>query len=305
MERGEARGDGTDRTAHLQGGADWAYVGDAPGSIFSVFTWYRRLMQFYFGARSPTAPFFVARDRARPYTYTAAMSDLHEMLRRVGDDLEYGLHGLRVEGFNSFREECGEELAVVQGGWKPGSEARYARFDVGEVIAGAAHVAGVANPYRADRRRPAPREVQRVRPVRHGDQRARDDSALATRAPPAHDGADVHGAAGAIFVTAPPAAVPAAVPVVRRTDTAQVADALFGARRTAPVAPATVLPVAAATPLPLPVLSPRPVIPNPNPNTAPSPFQLPPPPPPQQRRSPSPTLPPLERRVTRAMAQEP
>ena len=287
LERGEARGDGTDRNAHLEGGADWAYVGDAPGSIFSVFHWYRLLMQFYFGPRRATDPFFMARDRVRPYTYSAAYTDLKTMLLRVGDDDEYGLHGLRVEGYNQFRTELGEELAQVQGLWKPGSDSRYARFDVGEVMSGPAHVAGVANPYNADRRRPAPRDLQRVRPVRHGEQRARDDAMVGANAPPVHDRVDAHGAAGAIFVASPPLVAAPAVRPAGGMPAAMVAGALFGAP---PPRPAGAMPpVQAATPnLHAPHHGPD--------------FRLvPPPPPQQQRRVASPDVPPLERRVTRTM----
>ena len=58
-------------------------------------------MSFYDGPRDPASPFFMARDRQRPYTYTAAKSDLKVFLLRVGTDAEYGLHGLRVEGYNT------------------------------------------------------------------------------------------------------------------------------------------------------------------------------------------------------------
>ena len=276
IERGQARGDGTDRRAHLEGGADWAYVGDAPGSILSVFMWYRRLMQFFSGPRDPTSPFFLARDMVRPYTYTAGMSDLKQMLQRVGTDLAYGLHGLRVEGFNRWRAANGEELAVAQGLWQPGSEARYIRFDTGEVLSGPSAVAGVANPYVSDRQRPQPRELQRVRPVGH--RRAMDDMDVARpAAAPATGGGDGHGAAGAVFVLRPtvPAPVAAVVPAVRPgVADARLADALFGAATARAV---VAEPMGAATPVAAPT-------------TVSS-----------TRASPSPPpLPPVERRHTRA-----
>ena len=134
IERPAARGDGTDRGASQRGGSDWAYVGDAPDSILSPFKWYRMLMQFYSGPREETEPFFMARDRVRPYTYSAAMADLKAMLSRVTSDLDYGLHGARVEGYNRAKKACGEDAAVAQGGWKPGSNSRYDRFDLARDI---------------------------------------------------------------------------------------------------------------------------------------------------------------------------
>ena len=76
----------------------------------------------------------MARDRVRPYTYSAAMADLKAMLSRVTSDLDYGLHGARVEGYNRAKKACGEDAAVAQGGWKPGSNSRYDRFDLARDI---------------------------------------------------------------------------------------------------------------------------------------------------------------------------
>ena len=136
IERPTARGDGSDRAAAREGGSDWSYVGDCPGSILSPFLWYRRLMAFYTGPRDSTSPFFMAKDRVRPYTYPAAMSDLKTLVRRVQpDDDHYGIHGARVEGYNKAKLVAGEELAVAHGGWKPGSNSKYDRFDLTRVFA--------------------------------------------------------------------------------------------------------------------------------------------------------------------------
>ena len=35
-------------------GEDWVYLGDAKDSVFSVFTWYRRVQAFHGGPREPT-----------------------------------------------------------------------------------------------------------------------------------------------------------------------------------------------------------------------------------------------------------
>ena len=53
-----------------------------------------------------------ARAHAPPYTYTAAMKDFKTLLRRVSpNDTEYGLHGLRVAGWNLAGAAVDPELA--------------------------------------------------------------------------------------------------------------------------------------------------------------------------------------------------
>lgn len=119
--RPESRGDG-----------DWAYVGDAPGTIFSVLKWLKALVAFWPEGRRPDAPFFMASDRVRPYTYTCAMSDFRGHIRRVGwDPALYALHGLRVGGYNASLHVNGEELTVLHGGWSSAATAsRYRRWSV-------------------------------------------------------------------------------------------------------------------------------------------------------------------------------
>ena len=93
-------------------------------------------MSFYDGPRDPTAPFFMAKDRRRPYTYAAACTDLKMMLRRVSpEDTEFGLHGLRVQGYNDAKDGDDAEMAGAHGGWQPGSHSRYARFRLERVFA--------------------------------------------------------------------------------------------------------------------------------------------------------------------------
>lgn len=130
IERPEARGDGTDRGAARQGGSDWAYVGAVPGHILDPFRWYRLLMQFYRDGREPTEPFFMARDRVRPYTYSAGRSDMQALIGRVQLDADFAPHGLRVGGYNDAKAGAGEDLATAHGLWKPGSNSRYDRFDL-------------------------------------------------------------------------------------------------------------------------------------------------------------------------------
>ena len=147
IERAEARGDGTDRGASRQGGSDWSLIGDVPSSIMSPFTWYRRFMAFFPNGRNPTDPFFLSRDQVRPYTYTAAMSDLKKMLARVGDDVDFGLHGLRVEGYNRAKETVGEELTVAHGRWRSTAHLRYERFSSSQVLSLSSMMMGVESPY--------------------------------------------------------------------------------------------------------------------------------------------------------------
>ena len=69
------------------------------------------------GARQPDAPFFVDRDRTRPYLYSKATADIRALWAKVVGPTEAktcGLHGLRVTGYDSARRgPGGEELAVA------------------------------------------------------------------------------------------------------------------------------------------------------------------------------------------------
>ena len=123
-------------------GGDWAVVGDVPGSIFSIMHWYKRLVQLG-GARESSEPFFLARDRIRPYTYSCALSDFRKFLAAVGADETLGLHGLRVLGYNLSLRGNGEGLTVAQGGWLSEAHDRYARWGPEEVIGIPAGMLGV------------------------------------------------------------------------------------------------------------------------------------------------------------------
>lgn len=114
---------------------------DVPGHTLSIFTWFGRLASFYPAERQPHEPFFMARDRVRPLTYPAAMSDFKNLMGRVSDDTDFGLHGLRVEGYNLSSDGNGEEVTVAHGLWKSTAHTRYARFtmrSVGAIPAGRA-----------------------------------------------------------------------------------------------------------------------------------------------------------------------
>ena len=114
------------RPSAAPGEGDWAYVGDAPGP-FSVLKWFQAYMQFFPQGREPEDPFFLARDRTRPYTYSAAMSDLRQRCARIGVDGNlYGIHGLRVEGYNASLRANGEKRTVAHGLWSgPSAAGRY------------------------------------------------------------------------------------------------------------------------------------------------------------------------------------
>ena len=137
IERPEARGDHRLEAPSgeaAKGGSDWSFVGDLPGHPLSPFKWYRLLMGFYPGPRAETSPFFLSVDKTRPLTYAGAMSDFKKLLRRVSpDDIDYGLHGLRVEGWN-LGAAVDPDLAEAHGGWKPGNASRYSRFNLTSVF---------------------------------------------------------------------------------------------------------------------------------------------------------------------------
>ena len=123
------------RPAASAPGGDWAYVGDSP-EPFSVLKWFKAYMNFFPRGRAPEDPFFLARDMSRPYTYTAAMSDLRRRCARVGvDGLLYGIHGLRVEGYNKSLRANGESRTVMHGLWSgPPAAGRYLRLSVADDI---------------------------------------------------------------------------------------------------------------------------------------------------------------------------
>ena len=86
--------------------------------------------------RDEEAPFFLSRERARPYTYAAAMADLRERCARVGvDGSRYGIHGVRVAGYNASVRANGHDVTICHGLWSgAASSNRYHRFDVSTEI---------------------------------------------------------------------------------------------------------------------------------------------------------------------------
>ena len=122
-----------------QGNEDWIIVGDLddPSSIFSIFKWVQILFQHHGRARPDDAPFFLDPDRVRHLTYGNALKQFRRLLSRVvGEDeaKSYGLHGLRVSGYNCARR-INRELAVAQGAWESAAHERYDRFTAAEISA--------------------------------------------------------------------------------------------------------------------------------------------------------------------------
>ena len=98
--------------------------------------WNQVFMQFFASERDGEAPFFLARNRIRPYTYPAAMADLKERCVRVGvDGSRCGLHGIRVAGYDASVRANGHEVTICHGLWAgPASANRHHRFDVSSEI---------------------------------------------------------------------------------------------------------------------------------------------------------------------------
>ena len=119
-----------------------------PGTKWSVFQWLARLYTFWDEARAPGDPFFMSHDMQGPYTYRKALQDLHWFLTQVSPgDQKYGLHGVRVEGYNQCRMSSGEDIATAHGLWKPGSQTRYQRWDLFAVFNIAAGMVEEDAPY--------------------------------------------------------------------------------------------------------------------------------------------------------------
>jgi len=121
------------------GNDDWVYIGNVDHDPqFSIFVWMRRLFQFHGAARLPGSPFFLDEHMSRVLTYGSAMRQFRRLIVRVSDDetsKKYGLHSLRVTGWNGARSgPSGEEVAVAHGGWHGGSQRRYDRFSRDDVL---------------------------------------------------------------------------------------------------------------------------------------------------------------------------
>ena len=124
--------------AEAAGNEDWIILGDAEGE-FSLITWIKALFAHHKGPRDPHSAFFQDRDRKRWLTYANAMRDVRALWERVSSKETaslYGLHSLRVAGYNAAKlGKHGTALAVAQGGWMSAAHERYDRFNINDVIA--------------------------------------------------------------------------------------------------------------------------------------------------------------------------
>lgn len=125
--------------ASARAGEDWVDVGAVEAQPEAcLLVWLRRLFALHAQRRAGDQPFFVARDRLRAYRYADALADVRALWARVcgvAVAAGFGLHGLRVAGYNGTRRR-NRELAVAQGGWDPvaGANDRYDRFTRDEVL---------------------------------------------------------------------------------------------------------------------------------------------------------------------------
>ena len=152
LERDGAAGDGYEWGAAASlGGYDFTYVGDVPGSVFSVFLWFRRFMSFFSQGRDPQDYMFLDPDRTRPLTYRVLTGQFKAALVAVGyEGPPVGLHGVRVEGYNNNKAANGEDVAAVQGLWmgpKAGGHGRYNRFSMVQVSNTPARMLGQDDTY--------------------------------------------------------------------------------------------------------------------------------------------------------------
>ena len=120
-------------------------------------------LQHFLVASAPDGlPFYLDKDQRRPYTYSCGLNDFRSLLGRVSgcDPKDYGLHSLRVTGYNLAKQSVGEELTVAHGGWKSSAHSRYGRFEfmLGKVLAMPAAMVGAPPP---EEQAPAPREIRR------------------------------------------------------------------------------------------------------------------------------------------------
>ena len=181
-ERVEALGDG-----------DWVWIGDTTDPLFSILHWTQALFAFHGARRDPESPFYVDRDRRRPYLYAKALDDIRTLWSRVVSKEEAyscGLHGLRVAGYNGGKSHD-LDLVKAHGRWHSSAHEAYARFTRAEVLALSDAIVGAGDPDAADPPpTPAPpmgpveREVAPVQARRIGSRR-RPEPASPTQLAPA------------------------------------------------------------------------------------------------------------------------
>ena len=155
-------------------GHDWVPIGDLPDvPEFSIARWYMALVRSLGRERAATEPMFLARDRARPYTYSCLRADLYNRLVKLGLDTTLTPHPIRVLGYNLSKRGNGVEITVAHGGWFSEAHERYERFSNVQLYGIPAGMLQVQNPF-GDAG--TPREISRVRATRFAEPPPSSDS---------------------------------------------------------------------------------------------------------------------------------
>jgi len=119
---------------------EWKPVGETTG-ILSMRHWVDRYIA---GARrlghhsSPAHPFFVHED-GTTWVYQQVLDGMRGAMEKCpGMDAsrarKYGLHGLRVLGYNCWRAAKGEDVAKLQGGWGSDGHRVYGRDTLDKIL---------------------------------------------------------------------------------------------------------------------------------------------------------------------------
>ena len=174
-------------------------MGDVPGSVFSIFLWFRRFMSFFSQGRDPQDYMFLDPDRTRPLTYRVLTGQFKAALVAVGyEGPPVGLHGIRVEGYNNNKSANGEDIAAVQGLWmgpKAGGHGRYNRFSMVQVSNIPARMLGHDDTY-ADAAQP--RRISRnLQPAFQAAEDAGDGPQVVDLASPSTPGSEAGSASSA------------------------------------------------------------------------------------------------------------
>ena len=116
---------------------EWKPVGEATG-VLSMLFWFKLYITFVGETRDPDTPFFVNAD-GRYAVYSELLDAMRAAMLRVPGVTEdmtrkYGLHGLRVLGYNCWRAAKGEDVAQLQGGWGSKAHRTYGRELLTEML---------------------------------------------------------------------------------------------------------------------------------------------------------------------------
>jgi len=119
---------------------EWKPVGEATG-ILSMRYWTDQYLVH--GKRlklwsNPDDPLFVHADRS-VLTYRELMDSFRAAMERVdgvspAEAAQYGLHGMRVLGYNCWRAANGEDVAKLQGGWGSDVHRMYGRDTLDKIL---------------------------------------------------------------------------------------------------------------------------------------------------------------------------